>query len=373
MYMDEDKNNSVIDPTPISDSNIIDSPITSVPIKKQLNKKRIAVVSIILLVCILVLSGLVWRIYNSRATSGSTAISNSNSMRFFGQEIPQIDCGQVDKWAKDPKLLKSSKSRYICNKGEFTVDSEKITYVSIYQTPEYEQEWSAKHPNTCTLDCGSSPDDFPPTSPESVNDTYIIVRANGKIEYPSISDGKPNESLLNNVTGCGTESNFGKFEEIKNGKLVIDNSRLGLLSKYSALKVTDRFGNVCTLDLEIVSYLTTTSTSWEAINSMRVKSAAVLYDLKTVSSCSSYQAISERQSCYTSQATMRNDARICDNIVALGGLTAGYDGCAIAVAKRNRDPQDCDKIRYFREQLLTQCQTEAKQLQSILKDDLLAK
>lgn len=351
--------------------------ITQAPLQKHSNKKRMVIASLILIISILFLGGVTWKIMDrqnsSRPTSEVSSInkSSTNSEHFFGHNIPMVNCSQVKQWVQNAELLDSSKARYVCYKGEFTVDGEKMQKVSISLTPEYEHEWSSNHPSTCVIDCGSSPGDYPPPSPESENITNIIVRANGNIEQYTGSGGGVVESLLTDVTGCASGSNFGILDKLGDGSLVLDNNRLGLSSKFSALKVTDSNGNVCILKLEIISYITSTSGNWDAHDSMRVKSATVHYDLKKISSCSSKQAISERQSCYTPQATMRNDATICDNIVTHGGLTAGYDDCVIAVAKRNRNPQDCDKIHYYREQYLKQCQTDAKNLQSILKDDLI--
>lgn len=101
--MDEDLSNSVIDTSQSPEPNIAEGQVTREPIKKR-NKKR-TILSLILLTCLLVVSGVLWNKYKITDTSGNKATSTNYSVQFFGRAIPQVDCSQVKQWAKDTKLL----------------------------------------------------------------------------------------------------------------------------------------------------------------------------------------------------------------------------------------------------------------------------
>lgn len=332
-------------------------------------KQRYLIISALLVLVILAL-GAGWKILASHAgqNTARTAVTQGSapgSVRFFGNNIPRVGCSQAKDVAQDRALLGSSASKYLCYRGSFSVDSEKLTYVSIQLTPAFEQTIKDK----CTLDCGSSPGDTPA---ETVNVGTFIITANGTIENYVGFGGGGLESLLSDLTGCG--GNYGILDKLNNGKLVIDNGRLGSLSGFSGLKVADNFGDSCTVDLALVSYLTTRSSGdWKLTDSVSIKKLAVHYAIQDVASCNNTSVPSARQACYTAQATLRNDTNVCENLASPTPkpmLNPGFDNCIMAVAKRSRNPQICDQIRYYRAQYLTQCQDDANSYKSVLKNDI---
>ncbi len=326
----------------------------------------------------LVVVGIAWKIMSgqkSQSVSQSrTSAASKDTINFYGHAISRVDCKMAEAWAENTALLETSKDRYICHKGEFKASDEKLSYISITLTPEYEKQWSEQHPVECEIDCGSSVNDYPPMPPESENVMTIIVRANGVVEDVNTPTGGGSiDTLLGTATGCGRGSNGEKLDTIGDGSLVIDKNRVGLSSKFSDVKTTDEFGNVCTLDFEVIAYITTKDSSWQLTRDTRFNSLTVHYELQPISSCKNQSTPSQLESCYTSQAVMRNDASICESIVGTNSTNSGFDHCVYAIAKRTRDPNDCGKIRYFSGALLAQCQKDAREMQAVLEQAMVIK
>lgn len=319
--------------------------------------KKLLVIAVFLLLAFSAVAGIIWFL---------SSIKNGSEPHFFGNTILRVSCSDVVKLAKNEDLFKSSKSKYRCFAGNLTVGDEKVKYVNIQLTPEFEKEQQQK----CSLDCGFSPAAYPE---ESENVGEFIVRANGKIENYTGYGGGGLDSLLSDLTGCGTGSDFGINDKLNGGTLVLDNHKISLLSDFSNLKVKDSFGNVCSVDLKLISYLTTTSDQWELTSSVKIKSLAVDYTLNDISSCKNESAPSATQSCFTTQAALRNNLSVCENLASPTpnpSLNPGFDDCVIAVAKRKKDPRICDQIRYYREELITICQTDTKKLKTAFRGEI---
>lgn len=337
------------------------------------HKKSIAI-TILLLVALLIAFVIVGRIYNQ---SGSNNISKLSSLKkieggyelqFFGNTIPQVSCSGVSSLAKDEDLLRSSENRYVCFGGDLSVEGEVIKYAKIQLSPEFEKEWE----ESCSVDCGFSPTDYPE---EQNNVGEFIVRANGKIENYKGFGGGGLDSLLNDITGCGTGSHFGITDKLKDGTLVIDSDKIGSLSAFSNLEVKDSFGNLCTIDLSLVSYLTTTG-PWELTSSVRITNVALVSKFNDASSCKNETAPSAVRSCYIAHAALRGDLSLCDSLTSPTpklSPNSGFDDCVTAVAKRKKDPEICDKIRYYREQFVTTCKNDTNKLRAAFDGEVVVR
>jgi hypothetical protein len=344
-----------------------DSPAAVDSTKKPAGRKKFVIGGVILVI-IAVLASAAWYLHDKSA-GGAVFQKLTGQQLLYGHTIQQTNCTDLMRFAKDESLFQSSQSKYRCFKGTFTVDSEKITYASIQLTHEFEDENRSK----CQVDCGSSIGDY---AKETVNVGEFILRQNGSIEHYNGAGGGGVDSIVSELTGCGAGSTFVDNDKLQNGTLVIDNNKLGLQTKLSGLHVTDSFGNECTADLELVSYLSSSGEDWEATSSISIKSIAVQYELKEVSSCSSITTSSTKHECFTQQAVLRNDTSICDSLKATS-LSAEpepwFDDCIIAVAKRRKDPAVCDQIKDYREQYLESCQEDAKKLKVAFSKELTTK
>ena len=308
---------------------------------------------VLLFIILATLVGVV--IWNTTNKQHNEQISKfDNYFDFFGNKIPQVDCKELTSLAENSKVLIDNKTNYLCYRGSFKVADETMEYASILLTPEFQQEWQ----KNCSLDCGFSPDDYPA---ESINESVFIIRGNKKVEYYSDFGGGGLESLLTDLTGCGGGSSFGILDRLNTDGLLIDDNKLGVLSKFSNLSVVDVFGNVCNVDIEFVNYITGDNNRWELVQSVNIKKIAINYDLKDLSSCKTEQPESTYKQCYTVQATLRSDVAICENLASsqtINSMSNGYDECVMAVAKKSRDPLICESIRYYKEQFIPQCKKE---------------
>jgi hypothetical protein len=322
-----------------------------------------------LLAILIAAAGIFWYRHQSSIKNSSSAqassskqTSDSNSLQFFGNPMPKVKCSSVAVVAHDKDIFKSSSSKYLCNAGNVVVDKENIKVIAISLTPKFENEYKSK----CQIDCGFSGGDIPP---EEENVGEFIVRANGNVEKYGGFGGGGLDSLLSELTGCGS---FNLTNKLQNGTLVIYDNKVGLKNSFTNLQI----GNSCTADLRLITYISSPPGDWSITLSEKVTNLAVHYNLSDVSSCKNGTAQSRNISCYVEQAVSRNDLSICENLASptpKPDINPGYDDCITAVAKRRVDPSVCENIRYYRDELLATCKKDTSNLKNVFSGQLIVK
>jgi hypothetical protein len=327
--------------------------------RSKLGQHGFGVIGLLVVVAVIGLiatSGwLVYKHHSSQSISNVLGPAGGQHFDFFGHTITQANCSEVGKFAK-VSFPKDHQDGYVCYYTKFALDGENVQYVSIQLTAAYSSTLKEK----CGFDCGGSPPSPEVQQGEAPVRTFI-QRADGSKEDVSGVGGGSNETIVSELSGCGMNTSSHLSQRQQAGKLVIykfgSKSKVGVLSDIKDLAGDDNFGNKCLVHVVLVQSVDSSEPD------LAITHLTVHYTLQDPGTCNAQTAPSQIASCFTSQATIRDDISFCHQLKSLQPIGPVYeDQCISSLAKRRLDDSLCKQLNYS--QSVPECLESIKRLKS---------
>ncbi len=289
------------------------------------NQNGFGVIGGLLVVVVISFVGLAGWYVHSQQNSNDPSEATSSSERILSHTILRTDCAIVlPKLQKHKPIIISGGSGDVCYASPIQAGDEKIEYLILTQSSEFQKKVKKETDATCTLDCGGI---IP------INRQDFIVRANGKIETANHEWAGTVSIATKYLTGCP----LGSLEKYENqGEFIIKDDRVGIHFAAKNINYSAEYDSACSVDIDAVNFTSADEPS------LLFSSLAVRYNLADANVCSQQDDVVDQDQCYNEQAGMRGDLSICNKALELEQTRGtASDDCFRAVALRKLDESIC--------------------------------